>query len=173
MYHVADDPGRGPGRGLIVVPVQALTAIQENAQTFGLTKLAAIVAVSGCPWGFMSETLVSFLSALDRAGHRRRLRMSNSIYAALTRQIGPMNEMRVVRQQDRQCQHLRFRARADLFLNVNIEHGRRTVTGPGRSGLVDGPRRGCVTTSETQGSLKQTGDLSTLAIEGEGFFFLS
>lgn len=91
--------------------------------------------------------------------------MSNSIYAALTRQSGLMNEMRVVANNIANATTTGFRAEGVIF----SEH----VSSLGRddSSLSMAAAR-VRDTSQVQGSLTRTGGQFDLAIEGDGYFLV-
>ncbi|MEM9581647.1 MAG: flagellar hook-basal body complex protein [Pseudomonadota bacterium] len=89
--------------------------------------------------------------------------MSNSVYAALTRQSGLMKEMQSVANNIANMATTGFRADGVIF----SEHVK--ATGPGQESIsfatADGHR-----VAATQGTLTQTGGTFDFAIEGEGFF---
>ncbi|KPP89279.1 MAG: flagellar basal-body rod protein FlgF [Rhodobacteraceae bacterium HLUCCA08] len=91
--------------------------------------------------------------------------MSNSIYAALTRQSGLMNEMRVVANNIANASTSGFRAEGLIF----SEHVAALDRDDPSLSMAAARVRD---TSEIQGSLKQTGGPFDLAIEGEGFFLV-
>lgn len=91
--------------------------------------------------------------------------MDNATYAALTRQSGLANEMRVVANNIANASTSGFRAEGVIFSEyVNIlgsDHGSLSMA----SGRVR-------ETNEAQGALKQTNATFDLAIEGNGYFLI-
>lgn len=91
--------------------------------------------------------------------------MDNAIYAALTRQSGLMNEMRVVANNIANANTTGFRREGVIFaehLSALDGHGDTLSMAHARGRLVD----------LNQGVLTQTNGSFDLAIEGEGFFMV-
>lgn len=89
--------------------------------------------------------------------------MSNSVYAALTRQSGLMNEMQSVANNIANSATTGFRTEGLIF----AEHVRST--GP-ETPSISMATAGAHSTNMTQGTMTQTGGTFDLAIEGDGFF---
>ena len=91
--------------------------------------------------------------------------MENATYAALTRQMGLMSEMRVVANNIANASTTGFRAEGVIFAEYVNALGPDT---PSLS-MADAEVR---ETHFTQGALSQTGGPFDLAIEGDGFFLI-
>ncbi len=89
--------------------------------------------------------------------------MSNSVYAALTRQSGLMAEMQSVANNIANAATTGFRTEGLIF----AEHVRST--GP-QTPSISMATAGAHATNMAQGTITQTGGTFDMAIEGEGFF---
>lgn len=91
--------------------------------------------------------------------------MDNSVYAALTRQSGLMQEMQVIANNVANASTTGFRAEGVMFSEYVKAIGPDTPSlSMARASVRD--------TAMTQGTLTQTGGTFDLAVEGDGFFLI-